>query len=137
MIIDYNAVNALIGSDWVYAKNDCWAIVRRASNSIFGVDLPLITIPEFSDLKANEQLFSEEAGGSKWKKLNDPIAGCAALFYNRRGNPVHVGIYIDSGNVLHCDGNVKRPGKTSYERISDIIGIKYKSVEFYEYNNHT
>lgn len=64
-----------------------------------------------------------------------------ALFYAKINNilsPVHVGIYIIDGNVLHCDGSVKKGGMTTYEQLKMLVGkyAKYESVEFYKYANN-
>ncbi len=140
-MINFNAVERLIGSRWVYATNDCWAVARKASKSIFNQDMPLIELPKLSSLSDNISLFKDESISNKWCKIDEPEPGCMALFYAKINNvlsPVHVGIYIIDGNVLHCDGSVKSGGTTTYEQIKSLVGKykKYDSIEFYTYANH-
>lgn len=140
-MIDFNAVEKFIGSRWVYAKNDCWAVARKAAKEIFNHDLPLIDLPSASNLGENINLFSGQASSQKWDKIDSPQSGCMALFYAKINDilsPVHVGIYIIDGNVLHCDGSVRRGGSTTYEQLKQLVGKykKYESVEFYNYVNN-
>lgn len=135
-MINYDIVNSFIGKDWVYVKNDCWAVVRKASKDIFGLDLPLVDLPSVSDVGENITLFYEASKSDDWEIIKTPVSGCIVLFYGISGRPVHIGIYIDGGDVLHCDGGPKRPGKTSYEQLKDILGYKYRRAEFYAYNRN-
>lgn len=131
--MNYNAVNQFIGTPWVYAENDCWAVVRKASLAVFGVEIHEIEIPDKSDVKANTALFSAHSHRKEWAHIDNPCPGCVALFKNLRGNPVHIGIYIEDGNILHCPGSPKIPGATIYEHI-DTLSARYPVIEFYEYN---
>ena len=133
--MNYNAVNALIGTPWVYRHNDCWAIVRKASKAVFGVEINEIKIPDISDPVKNTKLFSTHFSGHEWLKVDAPQPGNVALFKNRKGLPVHIGIYIENGNILHCHGSPKIPGATIYEHI-DTLSKRYPVIEFYEYNGN-
>lgn len=133
--MNYSAINQLIGTAWVYRENDCWAVVRKASIAVFGVEIHEIEIPDISNPEENTKLFNSHSGQPEWSKIEKPEPGSVALFKNRRGNPVHIGIYIEGGNILHCNGSPKIPGATMYEHV-DILSNRYPAIEFYEYNGN-
>lgn len=140
-MIDFGKVERFIGRPWIYAENDCWAVARKAAKEIFNKDLPLVDLPSVSNLDKNINLFSDHASSKKWDKIDSPESGCMALFYAKINNvlsPVHVGIHIIDGNILHCDGSPKRGGSTTYDQIKSLVGKyrKYESVEFYKYANN-
>ena len=134
------AVNDFIGADWVYRTNDCWTVFRRASAAVFGHDIPEINgIPAQSSVAANRELFDAGANRPEWRQIDKPVDGCAVLFFTARGRPVHIGLYVTRGNVLHCPGSVRNPGRTSYDRLRELRQI-FHELRFYEYlpdNNST
>ena len=130
--MNIDAINSFIGSDWVYKENDCWSVFRDASNAVFGVEIHELEIPETSNPGANSHLFESNSHNPEWEFTESPKPGCAVLFKNIRGHPVHIGLYITDGNVLHCEGGPKRPGRTSYDSLNELKKV-YQRIEFYEY----
>ena len=129
------AVEQFIGTEWVYLTHDCYAVVRKASLAVFGRALPHhYDIPAASDPGRNAALFAGAAVSSEWKPIGVPSDGCVVLFYDRAGRPVHVGLHVTCGNVLHCPGSVRRPGTTRYERLADMHRI-YRDMRFYEHRS--
>lgn len=130
--MNLSAVNQFIGQDWVYLDNDCWSVFCRASIAVFGVKIHELEIPKESSLSQNRRLFEENSTGKEWQKIDKPEPGCAVLFKNRLGKPIHIGLYIQKGNILHCPGMMKKPGRTVYEHIN-LLKMIYKHIEFYAY----
>jgi hypothetical protein len=130
--MNLTAVEAFIGTDWVYKTHDCYAVVCKASLAIFGRTLPgHYAIPALSNPAVNATLFSDASTSSDWRQIGIPADGCVVLFYSRAGRPVHVGLHVTGGNVLHCPGSVRRPGTTRYERLAELSKI-YRDLRFYE-----
>jgi len=130
--MNIDAINAMVGTDWVYGVNDCWAVFRKASRDVFGVDVPGVEIPEQSDQALNALLFDQHAGQPQWCRVTGPEPGCAVLFRNAKGNAMHIGLYVEEGNVLHCMGHPDRPGRTAYDNLRMLRRL-FKRVEFYRY----
>lgn len=140
-MMNFDAVESFIGSRWVYKRNDCWAVAKKASLKIFNKKLPLIPLPDNSNLGDNIDIFYSELNNSKWVKIETPKSGCMALFYAKINgvlSPVHVGIYIVDGNILHCDGSVRKGGCTTYDQVKTLVGKynKYECVTFHEYSDN-
>lgn len=134
-MINFNLINSYIGEPWVYAVNDCWAVFRKASKEIFGVEITEIAIPKESDYKKNMNLFEMHSSGKDWRQIDEPEGGAAVMFYDKRGRPVHIGIYCEGGNVLHCHGSKRLKGATTYENLKDLKK-RYKKIEFFKYANN-
>lgn len=131
--MNYDAINALIGSPWVYVENDCYAVVKKALKSVFGVSVPDIALPDVSNPRKNSALFEQQSNSRYWKKVDSPKPGCVVLFYNKHDTPFHCGLYIERGDVLHCWGSPKIQGSTVCENLSKMNKSVYKKYEFYKY----
>ena len=130
--MNIEAVNQFIGSDWEYGKNDCWAVFVKASKAIFGIDVEPVPIPENSSTDANAVLFDLYASRKQWQRIEEPAPGCAVLFRDMLGNAVHIGLYVEGGNVLHCRGSIDKPGRTVYCKLSRL-NAAYNRAEYYHY----
>lgn len=130
-MINYDAINQFIGSDWKYIENDCFAVFRKASKAAFNRDIPAVDLPEISNLKCNAQIFSEAMTGDRWERVTTPQAGDAVFFYNADDLPVHIGLYVENGDVLHCPGTIKKPLKTIYENLREMNRFVYRRFEYY------
>ena len=139
-MIDYERVNEFIGQDWVYLENDCWAVFRKASLSIFGVAIHEVEIAGESSPEQTARLMNENKLNPEWVKTEKPLPGSLVFISDSRGNPVHVGLYISSGDVLHCPGTIKKPGKVALDSISILERLRsiYSQFEYYTYapDNH-
>jgi len=129
--LNLNAVNQFIGREWVYRTGDCWAVYREAALAVFGQLVQEIEIPETSSPLANAALF-EQGVVTHGVRLDVPEIGCAVLFRDRKGRPVHIGLHVVHSNVLHCSGTVKHPGRVAYDRLADLQRI-YPTIEYYAY----
>jgi hypothetical protein len=130
--MNLDAVNQFIGSEWEYQTNDCLAVFRKASAAVFGVTIPEIRTPPVSDEAVNALLFDQHVQRREWQRVEAPTPGCAALFRDRNGRAVHIGLYVEGGNVLHCPGTPSRPGRTAYDPIRLLRRI-FGAVEYYQH----
>jgi cell wall-associated NlpC family hydrolase len=133
-MIDYNIVNSFIGRPWVYLEFDCYSLVKEASKKIFDVEIKdSISFPKTSNDALTTELFNTHKEQQQWQKVNVLSPGDVILFFNRRRNPVHIGLFIEHGNVLHClGGEGVRNGKARYDSISTILTL-YPTFESYRY----
>jgi hypothetical protein len=125
-------VNDFIGKDWIYKENDCWAVVRKAALAVFEIHIHEIKIPDVSDLKKNETLFDQNSKKNEWSRVLSPAPSRVALFRDRRGRAVHIGLCISAKDILHCVGTPERPGTTKLDQVNVLKSI-YGSIEYYEY----
>lgn len=130
--MNLEAVNDFVGSDWEYLTNDCWAVFRKASAAVFGVTVHELEIPEESNPSANIKLFHQNLNRPEWVSIEEPEPGCAVIFRDRRGNAVHIGLYVIDGNVLHCRGTTENPGRTTYDPVR-LLRRLFGHIEYVKY----
>ena len=130
--MNYDTINSFIGKPWVYGSNDCWAVFRKASKAIFNIDVNEVEIPESPDQEKNKSLFMDEVSRPYWVLTDNPTAGCAAFFYDKSGNIVHIGLYLGNGNILHCYGIPEKGGSTKIDK-EKVLARAYSKIEYYEY----
>lgn len=130
--MNYAAINSFIGKPWIYQKNDCWAVFRKASKAIFGISINEIEIPKHPDLEKNKDLFKREISRDYWRLTDTPKSGCAAFFYDKKGSAVHIGLYVENGDILHCNGQPEKGGSTTLDNIKTLRRL-YGKIEYYEY----
>lgn len=85
-----------------YSQLDCYALVRKVSEEVFGRELP-----SFADyIRDAEQLMSQEAMSPRWRPVTkeEAVAGDIAALASSAGRERHVGIYLGGGNILHTSG---------------------------------
>ena len=133
-MINYDEVNKLIGKPWVYLENDCWAVVKEASLKIFGVEIiDQIEFPKLPKKGDTARLVNEQEKRPCWVKTDKIEPGNVLVFNDLRGNPMHVGICIESENILHCmGGQGVKNGRTRYDNLN-VIKLLYKKYESYKY----
>ena len=92
------------GRDWF--GWDCWGMVLLFHRHVLGVDLPSYTeeyINAGSSVEGRAQLaglIGKNVQG--WDKVETPESGDVVLL-NINGHPIHVGIAIDAGRMLHTE----------------------------------
>lgn len=123
-----------VGKKWEYKTNDCIAVVKLILFELFNIKVHEIKLPEQSSFAYICPIFEAEANSEKWVKVDKAREGVAALFYNRKDQPFHIGLCVDERSVIHCPGTPKQPGYTQIERLKDLPPLIYKRVEFYAYN---
>lgn len=133
-MIDYDIVNSFIGKEWIYKENDCWTTIKAASKAIFGIEInDIVILPDVSSEEATTNIIKEHREYPCWQKVDDPRGGDMILMFDRSGEPVHVGLYIEKGNVLHCLGSQSmKNGRTRYDHIT-VLKSLYPKFEAYRY----
>lgn len=130
-MIDYKKLNSFIGIPWEYGNNDCWAIFKRSSKSLFNNEIVEIEVPIEEDLTKTISIFENATKSKKWQRIEVPVPGCAVLFRNKREHPVHIGLYIEKDFVLHSAGKTHT---STCDLLSDIIkNYKFSACEYYQY----
>lgn len=136
-MIDYEIVNSFVGKPWIYKENDCWATIKKASLAIFGVEInDIVSLPDDPDDDVTTSIIEEHKEYPCWEQTNKPQGGDVVIMFDRSGDPVHCGLYIEKGNILHCLGSATmKNGKTRYDHIS-VIKSLYPKFEAYRYVDH-
>lgn len=122
-MINYEALNNFIGEPWIYKENDCWTLFVDASKNVLNRVIEEINIPTRFSYRESVKLFEKHKATKNWQKIETPKTGCAVLFL-RNKHAVHIGLYIEKGNIIHCDGSTK------YEHINNLKHF-YDGIEFY------
>lgn len=137
-MIDYEALNKYIGKPWVYIEHDCYAVVKQAAKEFFDINIvDLVELPSRPNDAKTAETILEQTEKRQWNKVVEPQGGDVVVLFNRQMVPVHVGLYIEKSNVLHCFGgeNMKN-GRTRYDHLT-VLELIYPYSEFYRYeNNH-
>jgi hypothetical protein len=132
--VNYDKLKSIIGIPWVYKETDCWAIFKRGSLELFNIDVNDLTLPSVSDTDANITIFKSELKPPKWNRIDKCHAGCAVVFCDTEGDPIHVGLAIDDKSVLHSMGAPGINTSSRIDKIKVILKHKYYSrCEFYDY----
>ncbi len=84
---------------------DCWGLVRLILMNEFGIDAPSLDAIEAPfDYKAIGEIARAET--VNWIEVDEPQAGDLILF-RVCGQPVHVGLVVDPGWMVHTDRNIQ------------------------------
>ena len=114
-------INKIKGVPWVnravsFDEVDCYGLVVMYYRHVLGLELPVV-----AGFTENHSIIDCWIGGiHSWEQVDTPpVKGL--LFTSYRGDaPMHVGIVISPTHVLHCRGNVARPGKVEIHSIRTI-----------------
>jgi cell wall-associated NlpC family hydrolase len=80
---------------------DCWGLVRLVLAEQAGVDVPTYGEISAHDLaRVTGTIRAAIAGDQTWRQVEHPGVFDVAVM---RGNPLHVGIMIDTRRVLHVE----------------------------------
>ena len=89
---------------------DCWGLVVLAYRHVLGVELPTYETGEYRDCQAFREMrrHVEAVKAESWREIVPPsrprIGDVAVIF--KRGLPVHVGICLGAGRVIHAEHGV-------------------------------
>ena len=100
---------------------DCWGIVVIAMKELFGKTIKECKGCQDDGLKLHDTITRET---QRYKKVDNPTAGAIVVMYNKH-IAEHVGICLDSKNVLHSIN--------TSSSINNIRVLKrvFKQVEYY------
>jgi cell wall-associated NlpC family hydrolase len=82
------------------AAFDCMSFAAEIQRRHFGVEMPMITIPDYNDRRALVGLLNSHAERQRWVLVGSPEPGDLVVIRS----PLHLGIWLadDGGGVLHC-----------------------------------
>lgn len=91
-----------IGVPWSSESDgyDCMSFIRKIQSEHFNIEMPVISIPDYDNIKGLVGLMNGHAENQKWTPVDAPIHGDVVLVRS----PMHFGVWldIDGGGVLHC-----------------------------------
>lgn len=87
---------------------DCWGLVRTVLKNEFGKELPDLSdgYGSIRDVRAISKLIDETKPLIEAKPVEYPEIGDIAVI-RCKGLPLHVGIYVGSGYILHTERTVE------------------------------
>ena len=133
--MNYDKLKNLVGIPWIYKESDCWAIFKRGSLELFGVNIQEVSLPEMSDTEENKRLFKTEIVPPRWLRVDKCSAGCAVLFYDKNNDPIHIALAIDDKSVLHSMGSAGVNSSSKIDKIRLILKHRlYSRCEYYDYS---
>ncbi len=86
-----------------YDGCDCWGLLRLVYLEQLGVELPSYADDNADAAEVSETRRVVEAKRDSWERVAIPRPGDAVLM-KIHGEPVHVGVYIGDGEMLHVRG---------------------------------
>lgn len=95
-----------------FAGWDCWGLIVCAFREVKGVTLPSYDRKWITPLRHLRALENER---ERWRETAEPEPMDVVLM-NFRGRPVHVGLVIGAGRVLHCDRTVETVIERMFEK---------------------
>lgn len=85
---------------------DCYGLVVEAYRQVLGIEVPDYggDYPCFRD-HARLNAVVDNAIAHDWQRVNDPQPMDAVVIY-RDGRPIHIGLYLGGGQVLHIEHGI-------------------------------
>lgn len=94
-----------IGAPWEAGAQgpsafDCMSFAATIQRKHFGINMPLITVPDYDDHARLAEIMNAHGERENWQKVASPKHGDMVLVHR----PMHYGVWIavDGGGVLHC-----------------------------------
>ncbi|MCE8042428.1 hypothetical protein HOP60_09710 [Halomonas daqingensis] len=86
---------------------DCYGLVAKAYREVLGLELPDY-VSEYPRFKDHDRLSEVVAGACvhDWQAVDDPQPMDAVVIY-RGGRPMHIGLYLGDGQVLHIEHGIE------------------------------
>ena len=112
---------------------DCWGLVTMVSELVYGVRIGerLGCSESGSILNA---IITDEITSSRWiqQKLVS-IGNVAVMFDKKTDRPLHVGIVVDEGHILHSPDDNNRSGSQIHK--IKLLNKIFSRLEYYKYDN--
>lgn len=97
----------LIGKPWQYGAQgpdafDCWGFTRYVQRVHYGVEMPLVQVPE--DWRMAREVLATHEERVRWEPVAVPQDGDVVLMARNR-IPLHIGVVVFANGVagvLHC-----------------------------------
>jgi len=122
-------LSRVIGIPWSdracsFDKTDCWGLIVLYYRHVKGIELHHVDGYE----SGADFVTCHDDVSTHWQETEQPVTDCMITFYHA-GKPVHVGILIAPGKVLHSRG------ESGTVRIDSLLALKrmYSSVGYMTY----
>lgn len=127
-------INKVIGIPWENRKSDfnstdCFGLVYLYFMHVHNKEIPLP--PGYYNKKPFEYCWEGYVDKDNWEPINNPIDGSVAFMSYDKDVPAHIGIVINRTQVLHCTGNIEKPGTVKIQSIRSIKKY-YGQVKFFK-----
>lgn len=111
---------------------DCWQFFRHVQRERFGRDVPDVekAYDPASTLSC-ARAFDRAEERARWKEVSEPAEGDAVLI-GRSIAPIHIGLWMDCGTVLHC---LKGSGVVS-SSLDSLRLMGLGCVRFFRFDGH-
>ena len=119
-------INKSLDVPWVnrgmsFDGMDCYGLVILYYRLVLGIELPMPS--GYIEKEPINECWDAETGSGRWAAESRPIKNGIVLTAYRGDTPIHVGVVVSGGRLLHCRGNENEPGKVEIHRISAIEKI--------------
>lgn len=92
--------NTLLGREYEFGKNDCWALVRDYYRQNLSIELPMLEFQEFW-WEEGLDYFKELPDSFGFVKVEEPQKHDVIIFNIMSTVGNHCGVYLDDGIFLH------------------------------------
>ncbi|HRI16892.1 MAG TPA: NlpC/P60 family protein [Burkholderiaceae bacterium] len=114
-------------ANWERREADCWGLVTLYWRLVLGVDLG--PVPR-SNLEAGYWAALEH-----WPEC-EPEPGAAVFLAWQGGRPMHCGVLLPGGMLLHAEGDEKHGGSVRLTRLAAMRRV-YSDLRFHRYAGPT
>jgi len=107
---------------------DCWGLVRAIYRSRYGLELPAVAVDADRPLAVRHAV-AAGAAEKLWRAVTiDELEEGDVVVMSQALQPDHVGLWLDSGGVLHCARHVgvcfQRPSQLCVHGWNLIAGYR-------------
>ena len=75
-----------------------------------------------------------EMMSTRWAMQSDASPGCVAVMFDKYSRrPLHVGVVVDSRNILHSPDDTNRSGSQIHQ--IKLLNRVFSKLEYYKYDN--
>jgi cell wall-associated NlpC family hydrolase len=126
-------IKKILGKPWVnrahtFGAVDCFGLVILYYQHVLRIDLPVV--PGFDEKVNFVDCFNE--GQKRWQEISLPNE-TGILFTCYHGDvPMHVGLCVGHGKVLHCRGSENQPGKVEIHSLRAIQRL-YGKISYHKF----
>ena len=134
------AFNEFVGIPWVQGGcsevgADCWGLLTLVSREVYGV-----VIAEYEGSKVSGELLTTvinyEMANNRWRETYNPRPGDAVVMFDRvSGKALHVGIFVENGNILHSPDQRENGTGSSAIHPVRVLNRVFKRLEYYRYDH--
>lgn len=126
-------INAALHKPWVnrassFDEMDCYGLVQLYFEHVDGNKLP--TVQGYKEGHEFGVLWRREIEKT-WRQIGKFTDGAMVTFYDPSDSPVHVGMCVNDGKVIHCRGSEGKAGRVEIHNFSTLEKA-YKFATFHK-----